>query len=235
MPPNDDLHDWLGDLKWMGYPRLAPVRDVAADAAPDSPAPRPRKTGDIRAETAARENAALIRENEAQKAKIESFAGLIAEFERRLSEASAAYEGAALDTDNARRAAELENARLTGELESARAEVARREARELSRESDLTLERERRADSERALLESRRRANDLEFELTAARSKAAELAGSIVELRRQASAAHERLLQAKALTDQDVSLLRSEMRDFLAKFHRQIQDTYGPMSPGETQ
>ena len=221
MPRNDDPSDWLGDLRWMGYPRLTPARDMAG-AADETPAvPRPRKIADARVE-------ALARENETLRAKIESLAGLISEFERRLSEAAASYEGTALESDSARRAAELENARLAGELESARAELARRESHEHARESDLKLERERRADSEKSLIEARRRVNDLESELAAARSKGAELSGSVGELRRQAEASHERLLQAKALTDQDVQILRSEMREFMAKFHR-IQDTFGDL------
>ncbi|MBI2385693.1 MAG: hypothetical protein HYV14_06735 [Elusimicrobia bacterium] len=225
MPPNEDSMDWLGELSWQGYPRLAPIRDVtaAADAAPD--VPRPRKGGDVRVET-------LARENEALRAKLDALAGLAAEFERRLAEAASAYEGAALESDSARRAAELENARLSGELESARAELSRRESRELARESDLALERERRADAEKALLEARRRVNDLEADVAAARSKAGELSGSVGELRRQASASHERLLQAKTLTDQDVQILRAEMREFLAKFHR-IQETFSENKPGD--
>lgn len=227
MPPNEDTNDWLGDLRWQGYPRLMPVRDVSSAADQASAAPRPRKGGDVRLET-------LSRENEALRAKIETLAGLAGEFERRLTEAAASYEGAALESDSARRSAELDNARLAGELESARAELARREARELSRESDLALERERRADCEKSLLEARRKLNDLESEVVAARSKGAELAGSIGELRRQAAASHDRLLQAKALTDQDVSILRAEMREFLAKFHR-IQETFAQPPHEENQ
>jgi chromosome segregation ATPase len=218
MSADDKKADWLGDLSWQGYPRLLPVRDVASAPEAES-APRQRKGPDVRVET-------LARENEILRARIDTLAGLVAEFERRLSDAASSYESAALESDSTRRSTELENARLAGELESARAELVRREARELSRESDLALERERRADGDKSLLEARRRVNDLETELAAARSKGAELAGSVGELRRQAQASHERLLQAKALTDQDVQILRSEMREFLAKFHR-IQETFG--------
>ncbi len=226
MPPTDDSNDWLGDLNWQGYPRLAPVRDIASAEDPISAAPPLGKSDDIRIKT-------LARENEALRAKLESWVKLAAEFNRRLSEADASYENATLESDSARRSAELENARLTGELKSALAGLARREARDLARESDLTLEHERRADLEKALLEARRRVNDLESELTASRSKEAELSGSIGELRRQASASHERLLQAKALTDQDVAILRSEMREFLAKFHH-IQELFTDAPPGAT-
>ncbi len=222
--------DWLGDLSWQGYPRLAPVRDMtsAAEAAPD--APHRRRREDKKDEDG--RGAALARENEALRAKIEALTGLAAEFERRLAEAASSYEGAALESDSALRSSELETARLGGELESARAELVRRDAREHAREADLALERERRADAEKALVEARRRVNDLESETAAARSKAAELSGSVGELRRQASASHERLLQAKTLTDQDVQILRAEMREFLAKFHR-IQETFAENQPGD--
>ncbi|MCM2305476.1 MAG: hypothetical protein NDJ72_12280 [Elusimicrobia bacterium] len=225
MGENDDNMNWLGELSWQGYPRLAPIRDVAVD--PDRPAavPRARKAGDGRVEV-------LARENEALRAKLDSLAGLAAEFERRLAEAASSYEGAALESESARRSTELENARLAGELDSARAELDRRAARDHARESDLALERERRADAEKALVEARRRLNDLEADLASARGKSSELAGSVGELRRQASASHERLLQAKTLTDQDVQILRAEMREFLAKFHR-IQETFANDKPGE--
>jgi len=216
--------EWLGELSWQGYPRLSPIRDLAS--APDAEAPpRPRKGSDLRVE-------ALARENEELRAKLASVAALASEFERRLSDAASSYEGAALESDSARRSLELEHARLAGELESARAELTRREARELTRESELTLERERRADCEKALLDARRRLNDLEADVAAARSKGAELSGSVGELRRQASASNERLLQAKSLTDQDVQILRAEMREFLAKFHR-IQESFPDAASGD--
>lgn len=232
MPPNDDIRDWLGNLNWKGYPRLAPIRDVgaAADKLPDTP--RPRKGEDVRVETLTREKESLRAEAEALRTRVGTLSGLASEFERSLFDAAASYESAALEAESARRELDLDKARLKGELDSARAELARRESRELNRESELSLERDRRADCEKALLEARRRLNDLDAELTGARAKAAELAGSIAELRRQASASHDRLLQAKALTDQDVQLLRAEMREFLAKFHR-IQESFTDTPPGE--
>ncbi len=213
----DENSDWLGDLRWMGYPRLAPIKDVASEA-DAAPAPRkPRKGDEVRIET-------LARENEALRAKIDSLVRLVSEFERRLSDAGQAYEGAALESESARRSVELDRERLLGELSSAKAELSRRESRDNTRDSELALERERRADCERLLVEARRRVNDLEADLAKTKARSAELAGSIGELRRQADASNERLLQAKALTDQDVHLLRQEMREFLAKFHRIQED-----------
>ncbi|MEQ1920313.1 MAG: hypothetical protein ABL955_14075, partial [Elusimicrobiota bacterium] len=93
---------------------VPPIKDIASEPDPESAPPRPRKGGDVRVET-------LARENEALRAKIDNLAGLVAEFERRLSGAASAYEGAALESDSARRMVMLDNARLTGELDSARA------------------------------------------------------------------------------------------------------------------
>lgn len=224
MPPNEDLNDWLGNLSWQGYPRLSPIRDAAsaADRAPE--VPRARRADEL--EALKREKESLRAEAEALRSRVMTLKSLASDFERSLSDAASSYEDAALEADAARRGLELENARLAGELESARAELRRRESRDHVREADLALERERRADCEKALVEARRRLNDCEADLADTRAKGAELSGSIGELRRQAAASHERLLQAKVLTDQDVQLLRAEMREFLAKFHR-IQETFG--------
>ena len=223
MPPREEMSDWLGDLRWQGYPHLEPVRDVASPQALDAPAEhRPRKAADARVET-------LARDNEALRAKLDGMARLAAEFERRLAETASSYEDAALESDSARRTLELERAKLAGELEAARSELCRRETREAARDTELSRERDRRAESEKSALEAHRRLNDLNAELEAARAKASELAGAMTELRRQADASNERLLQAKALTDQDIHLLRQEMREFLAKFHR-IQESFGEKS-----
>ena len=48
----------------------------------------------------------------------------------------------------------------------------------------------------------------------------------------EAAASHKVLLQAKALTDQDVHILRAEMREFLEKFRR-IQESLSDTPPGE--
>ena len=206
--------DWLGDLRWQGYPRLQPVRDVASAPSADGPPP-PSEA-----------NRELAQENETLRARIEAMSRLAAEFERRLSEAGSAYEGAMLEAESRLRDAALEGQHLAGELEAAKAEVARSAARDAAREADLRLERERRADAEKALLDSRRKAEELGLEDERLRAEAAGHAGALAELRRLASSSNEHMLQAKALTDEDVRLLRQEMREFLAKFHR-IQDSFG--------
>ena len=212
---DDQDLDWLGDLRWQGYPHLKPASDLSAppEGERPSPASNPRL-------------AELARENEALHARIEALSRLAAEFERRLSDAGAAYEGAVLEAESRLRDAALERQHLAGELEAAKAEGARLTSRDAAREADLRLERERRADAEKALLGARRKAEEFELEAERLRTAAACYAGVLEELRRQAAASNAHLLQAKVLTDEDVRLLRSEMREFLAKFHR-IQDTFG--------
>lgn len=221
--------DWLGDLRWNGYPSLRPVRDVASS----EPGPAPREPGATRAaghdakhppaKASLRTDPRLsefARENESLRARLEQLARLAPEFERRLSEAGAAFEDAALEADSRLRDSALERERLTGELEAAKTGVSRLAARDASREADLRLERERRAEAEKALLDARRKLEELSAEVERLRATASEQAGTLAELRLQASSQNERLVQSKALTDQDVRLLRSEMRDFLAKFAR---------------
>ena len=209
---------WLGDLRWQGYPRLKPVRDVVSappadrpPPPPESPPPDPR-LGEV------------SRENEALRARVDGLGRLAAEFERRLSEAGAHYEGALLEAESRLRDAALERQRLAGELDAAKGEAERLAARDAPREADLRLERERRSDAEKALLAARRKAEDLEAEAVRLRAEASGRAGALAELRRQAATQNDKLLQAKALTDEDVRLLRQEMREFLAKFHR-IQES----------
>lgn len=219
---DDQDLEWLGDLRWRGYPHLLPVRD-AVPSAPAAEAPPP--------ETPAADPrlAEVSRENESLRARIEAMGRLAAEFERRLGEAGAAYESAALEAEARLRDGALERQRLAGELDAAKEEGARLTARDAAREADLRLERERRSDLEKALLDARRKAEEAGSEAERLRTEAAGHAGALAELRRQAATQNDRLLQAKALTDEDVRLLRQEMREFLAKFHR-IQDSFGERS-----
>ncbi|MBI3564126.1 MAG: hypothetical protein HY079_02900 [Elusimicrobia bacterium] len=218
----DDL-DWLGDLRWRGYPRLTPVRDIASEpqrpAAAAAPAPIPDPDPRV---------AELARENEALRAKLERLTRLADEFERRLREAGHAYEGALLETESRLRDAALERERLGGELGAARSESARLTARDAAREAELRRERERRADAEKALALARRQVEDLAERAERLRAESAERAGAAAELRRMASAHMERLVLSKELTDQDVATLRQELKDFLARLHR-AED-----APGDT-
>jgi hypothetical protein len=216
---DDQDLDWLGDLRWKGYPHLQPVRDVVS-APPAEPPPSSDKAApDARL-------GALAAENEALRARIEALGRLSGDFERRLAESGTAYEGAVLEAESRLRDAALERQRMAGELEAAKAEGARLTARDAAREADLRLERERRADLEKSLLAERRKREEASLEAERLRAESAGHAGALAELRRQAGAQNERLVQAKALTDEDVRVLRLEMREFLAKLHR-LQDSAG--------
>ncbi|MDE2510619.1 MAG: hypothetical protein KGL74_05810, partial [Elusimicrobia bacterium] len=171
----------------------------------------------------------LGKENEILRTRLDQLAKLAGEFERRLAEAGTAHEVSLLGVESRLRDGTLERERLKGELDSAKAEAARLTARDASREAELRLERERRADSEKALHDARRRLTEMTARGEHLAATAAQQAGALEELRRQASSQNERLLQSKALTDQDVQLLRQELRDFIAKFHR-IQESFGENS-----
>ena len=213
--------DWLGDLRWRGYPNIQPALDVAS--APPKDGPRPASKGGLGSDPRVID---LARENESLRARLEQLSRLAPEFERRLSEAASAYEGTMLESESRLRDAALELERRAGELDAAKAEGARLAARDAARETELRVERERRADAEKIILEARRKIEELTAQADHLRESAAEHAGTLAELRRQASAQSDRLIQSKALTDQDVRLLRQEMRDFLAKIHR-IQGSSG--------
>lgn len=224
MPDRDT--DWLGELRWRGYPRLDAVRDEAARIeAEDDPVARPRAPK-VLPEVDPVRHAEVLRENEALRARVEEMSRLSSEFRRRLDETATAYEGAMLEADSRARSAELEHERLSGELESARAEIARLSLRDEAREVGLRLERDKFAAAEKNLLEARRKLEDAERAAQDLRDAAARREGALGELRRQAAAQNEFLAQSKALTDQDIRLLRQEMREFLAKFHR-IQESFG--------
>ena len=179
--------DWLGDLNWHGYPNLGPVRDAAS--APAKTAARPPAKAAF-AKTTDPRLSELSRENDALRERLSQLSRLAPEFERRLAEAAAAWEDAALGSE-----------RLAGELEAAKAANARLYARDAARESDLRLERERRADAEKALFEARRKISELTAEADRPRSSAA---------------------------DPELQLLRREMRDLLEKFRR-LQEPSGPI------
>lgn len=212
MSPRKD--DWLDDLRWQGYPKLQPVADLAGRVDPSDPAlPPGTPLGGGRLED-------LAKENELLRSRIDRLTRLAAEFERRLEEAGRRYEDALLEAEARETGLRLEKERLEGERDGARAEAERRAAHEGALDGFLNLERGRREAAERELESLRRRVELAEADADRYKKLHAETAGAVGELRRQANAQSERLLQAKALSDQDVALMRQELRDFLAKLHR---------------
>lgn len=221
--------DWLGDLRWQGYPRLQPVADLSSRVKPEDPgdpAVTPRAPG---APGGRLED--LAQENESLRSRLDRLLRLAAEFERRLEDAGRRYEDALLEAESRETGLRLEKERLEGERDGAKAEAERRAAHERALEGELGLERARREQCERELAEARRRLELLEAEAGRFKQLHAETAGAVAELRRQASSQSERLLQAKSLTDQDVMLLRQELREFLAKFHRLTDPPSPPAGP----
>ena len=139
-----DPKSWLGELRWQGYPKLGAVEPAPAAPQPAAAVDRERLEQ-------------LEGENERLKAKLDALSKAAREFERRLSEASTAYETALQDAEGRLRQAELEGERLLGELDALKAERSAAAARDSGREAELKLERERKAELERELAEARRR------------------------------------------------------------------------------
>lgn len=116
--------DWLGELRWRGYPR---VEDE------EPPAREPRRTRvavDSRADQLAGENAAL-------RARLAAQSRLAAEFERRLAEAAAACEAADLEAQALLREAATASAsarREAPERPAAPAAASEEEVRQLRQE-----------------------------------------------------------------------------------------------------
>ena len=85
---------WLGDLRWNGYPRSRPTREVALAPPSEKTAPTPSiQAPDARLTALARENGTL-------RATIADLGHLAAEFERLLAEAAASYESAAVEAES---------------------------------------------------------------------------------------------------------------------------------------
>src|SRR4051794_24915121 len=102
----DQDPNWLGELRWQGYPRLDAVRDVAsAIEAEDSDATQKRSP-----EAGSRPDPAAL-ETEPLRARLETLTRLSVEFERRLSEAGTAHESAILEAESRLRDAALERER----------------------------------------------------------------------------------------------------------------------------
>lgn len=212
MTPSDP--DWLGDLRWEGYPKLQPVADLSARVEAGLP-PAPPRPGDKPGRLEE-----LAGENERLRSRLDRLLRLASEFEHRLEESGRRYEEALLEAEARESGLRLEKERVEGERDALKAEAERRAAHETALDGFLALERGRREAAERELENARRRLEAAEADADRYKRLHAETAGAVGELRRQASSQAERLLQAKSLTDQDVSLLRQEMREFLAKFHR---------------
>ena len=184
---DDDL-DWLSDLRWRGYPHLMPVRDIATEEAtmPTTAMAVPAETTPLAIPDP--RVGELSRENEALRARLHGMGRAAEEFERRLREAGQSYEGALLDAESRVRDLSLNKEHLTGELLAARAELARLSNRDVAREADLRIERERRTDAEKALALARRQIEELTEKSDNLRTATAEQAGAIAELRRHMSA-----------------------------------------------
>ena len=103
----------------------------------------------------------------------------------------------------------------------------RLEVRAQALEADLRQTAAKGAAAERNALEARRRLGELEAELQRLKQEGAAAQATIAELRRQASSYQDRMVDFQEHTGSDVALLRQELREFLIKVKRLIDEAAG--------
>ena len=103
----------------------------------------------------------------------------------------------------------------------------RLEVRAQALEADLRQALAKSAASEQNGLEARRGLSALEPELQRLKQEGAAAQATIAELRRQASSYRERVVEFQEHTGSDVAMLRQELREFLIKVKRLIDEAAG--------
>ncbi len=162
----------------------------------------------------------LARENAELKERQAKFQGTVADFEARMSRAREGYESHIARLESQARLVEEQTRSLRGDKQFLEGAHTRLEARNKTLEEEVRAGLERGAAAEKALLDLKRRAADMEAELARLRVENAAQAGSLEELRKQSSIYQEQLILSKELTDSDVSMLRQELNEFLTKVKR---------------
>jgi chromosome segregation ATPase len=103
----------------------------------------------------------------------------------------------------------------------------RLEVRAQALEADLRQALAKSAAAEQNGLEARRRLGELDPELQRLKQEGAAAGATIAELRRQASSYQERVVEFQEHTGSDVAMLRQELREFLIKVKRLIDEAAG--------
>lgn len=161
-----------------------------------------------------------LREAAELRADHSRVSGTLAEFETKMSRAREAYETHIAKLESQVKLLDEQSKSLRGDKSFLEGAFTRLEDRNKALENETRSLIERAASAERAQLELRRQATDLQADLGQTRIEDAAKRGALEELRKQASVYQERLVLSKELTDSDVNLLRQELRDFLAKVKR---------------
>jgi|GEM_PF-5769958 len=103
----------------------------------------------------------------------------------------------------------------------------RLEVRAQALEADLRQASAKGAAAERDALEARRRLGELEPELQRLKQDGAAAQATVAELRRQASSYQERVVDFQEHTGSDVAMLRQDLREFLIKVKRLVDEAAG--------
>jgi chromosome segregation ATPase len=171
---------------------------------------------------------ALARQENAQLRQRQEEARLAREeLEARLLRLQEAHEHAAAGLQEKLRLLEDRIRELGRDQVSAEKARERLEVRSQALEADLRQAAVRGAESARDALEARRRLAEAEPELQRLKAEWAAAQATISELRRQSSSYQERVVEFQEHTGSDVALLRQELREFLIKLKRLIDEAAG--------
>ncbi|HAM34984.1 MAG TPA: hypothetical protein DEB40_12030 [Elusimicrobia bacterium] len=171
-----------------------------------------------------KEESALLRQRQG------SFRGIAAELEAKLSRARESYESTIARLEQQAQLLEAQLQALRQDKDVLDKAFQRLEDRAQTAENESRQARERAAAAEAQLLDLRRRYDEAVGERERLRLAQASVEATVSELRRQASGYQERLVQAKEITDSDVTLLRQELREFLVKVKRLLCEAKGDQS-----
>lgn len=208
--------------------------ELGPSSQPAAPAPEPPAGAAGRLEALSQEKAALKtelalarQENASLRQRLEELKAAQAELEARLARMKEAQDSGAANLQEKIRFLQEQ---LQGQRQDkgfAEKAFERLEARAAAMEAELRQTMAREAAAERNALEARRQLGELEPELQRLREERAAAGAAIAELRRQASAYQERVVDYQEHTGSDVTMLRQELREFIIKVKRLIDESAG--------
>jgi chromosome segregation ATPase len=212
---------------------LGPSAPPAAPAAPDQAAPPAGGTAG-RLEALAQDKSALKselalarQENAGLRQRLEESKAAKAELEAKLVRMQEAQDSGVANLQEKVRSLEEQLQERRQDKTFAEKTCERLESRASSLDDELRQTAAREASAQREALEARRRLAELEPELQRLKQDHAAAQAVIAELRRQASSYQERVVDYQEHTGSEVTMLRQELREFLIKVKRLIDEAAG--------
>jgi chromosome segregation ATPase len=211
---------------------LGPSSQPAAPT-PEAAAPPPGGTAG-RLETMAQDKASLKselalarQENAGLRQRLEESKAAQAELEAKLVRMKEVQDSGAANLQDKIRYLEEQLQQRRQDKAFAEKACERLEGRAEALDAELRQTSAREAAAQRDALEARRRLGELEPELQRLKQEGAAAQATVAELRRQASSYQERVVDFQEHTGSEVTLLRQELREFLIKVKRLIDEAAG--------